>query len=505
VSDHFQIQLRAMRAALALVAVLFLVPLLTPRLSYAQDLQAGADSFARYCAGCHGPEARGGQGPSLLGPAYPHGSDDPSVTRTIRDGFAEGGMPSFGDVLSESQIGSVVAFLREKRASAPAQSTRPPVVRGYEPLGVPKGVVKTELHDFRVQTVAHVGEPYGFAFLPDGRILITEVAGNLRMVEKGRLLPEPVPGAPKGNAQGLRGGGGRSLLDVILDPDYKSNGWIYLVTGHAVKDAQGKLAARARINRGRIRDGRWIDNQVLTEFSIDVTTGLRMAFDSKRFLYIGTSFPDPDYVAPADLGKTPPQLLSSPWGKILRMTADGKAPPDNPFINTPGAFPYVYALGIRAPLGLAVDRKGQLWESEDGPRGGDRLNHIRAGRNYGWPVSTWGHRYDAIPMPANPEQEGMEQPVVSWSPSPAISSIAVYDGKAFPRWRGNILVGSLKQMDLFRIVLDGDRPLVQETILHGVDRIRDIRVSAEGYVYVLTEGGQLLRMVPARSPRRRPV
>jgi glucose/arabinose dehydrogenase len=201
---------------------------------------------------------------------------------------------------------------------------------------------------------------------------------------------------------------------------------------------------------------------------------------------------------PSDLGKTPPQLLSSPWGKILRMTADGKVPPDNPFVNTPGAFPYVYALGIRAPLGLAFDRNGKLWESEDGPRGGDELNHIKAAHNYGWPVTTWGFRYDAIPMPANPEQEGMEQPVAAWSPSPAISSLAVYNGKAFPRWKGSMLVGSLKQMDLYRIVVDGDRLVLQETILHGVDRIRDVRVGPQGYVYVLTEAGQLLRLVPAR-------
>jgi len=467
-----------------------------PWLCYAQDAQAGADSFAQHCVVCHGHEARGGQGPALVVPSYAHGADDRSVARTIREGYPEAGMPAFGAVLSEPQIAGLVAFLRQKRAEAPP-STRVPVAFAYQPLGVPKGVVKTELHDFRVETVARVGEPYAFAFLPDGRILITESAGNLRIIDKGRLLPEPVPDAPSGNGLGLRGAGGRSLLDVIIDPDYKSNGWIYLVTCHSVKNGQGKLDGLARINRGRIREGRWVDNQVLIEFSIDVTTGLRMAMDPKRFLYIGTSFPDPDYVAPADLSKTPPQLLSSPWGKILRMTADGKAPPDNPFVNTPGAFPYIYALGIRAPLGLAFDSHGELWEAEDGPRGGDELNHIQAGRNYGWPVSSWGHRYDAIPMPANPEPEGMEPPVASWSPSPAISSIAFYDGQAFPRWKGSILMGSLKQMDLFRIVLDGDRPVVQETILHGVDRIRDVRVSPEGYVYILTDGKQLLRLVPA--------
>jgi len=478
------------------------VLLLLPGLSLAQNAQAGSGTYAKHCAVCHGREARGGQGPSLLGPTYAHGVDDQRVARTIRNGFTEGGMPAFGAVLSEPEITALVAFLRQKRAEAPP-STRQPVTRNYTPLGVPKGVVKTELYDFRVETIAKVGEPYGFAFLPDGRILITELAGNLRVVDKGHLQLEPVPDAPSGNGLGLRGGGGRSLLDIILDPDYKNNGWIYLVTCHGVKNAQGKLDGVASINRGRLLNGRWVDNQVLTEFSIDVTTGLRLAFDSKRFLYIGTSFPDGSYVAPAELGKQPPQLLSSPWGKILRMTADGKVPPDNPFVNTPGAFPYIYALGIRAPLGLAFDSKGELWESEDGPRGGDEINHIKAGHNYGWPVITWGHRYDAIPMPAHPEPEGpeqekMDQPAVNWSPSPAVSALAIYSGKAFPRWDGNFLVGSLAQMDLFRVVMDGERPVAQEIILHGVDRIRDVRVGPEGYVYVLTDGGQLLRLVPVR-------
>jgi glucose/arabinose dehydrogenase len=486
------------------LAIVLLVALSGSVPSWAQDAQLGSAAFASYCSSCHGVQADGGQAPSLLvGSAYARGSADQSVTRTIREGFAEGGMPAFGAVLSEAQIAGIVAFLHQLREAPAPPSTRQPVARSYEPLGVPMGIVKTELHDFRVQTVAQVGEPYGFAFLPDGRILITEVAGNLRIIEHGRLLPQPVPGAPRGNALGLRGGGGRSLLDVIIDPDYQSNGWIYLVTAHAVKNPEGKLAAQARINRGRIRNGRWADNEVLTEFSIDVTTGLRTAFDSKRLLYIGTSFPDPDYVAPAELGKTPPQLLSSPWGKILRMTAEGKVPADNPFLATPGAFPYIYALGIRAPLGLAFDRNGELWEAENGPRGGDELNHIRAGHNYGWPLITWGHRYDAIPMPAHPEPEGaevgkMDQPVLDWSPSPAVSAITFYEGKAFPRWKDNLLMGSLKQMDLFRIVLDGDRPVVQETILHGLNRIRDVRVSKEGYVYVLTDAGQLLRLVPAR-------
>ncbi|HXN11027.1 MAG TPA: PQQ-dependent sugar dehydrogenase [Steroidobacteraceae bacterium] len=484
-------------------AILVLVGVLAPMSSWAEAPPAGTETFVQYCAGCHGTEADGGRGPSLLSPRYAHGVDDASVTRTIREGFPEAGMPAFATALSDTQIDGLVALLRQKREAPPPPSTRLDVAQSYQPIGIPKGVVRTELHDFRVQTVAEVGQPYGFAFLPDGRILITEIAGNLRIVEHGQLLPDPVPGAPRGNALGLRGGGGRSLLDVLVDPDYATNGWIYLVTAHAVKNAQGKLDGFARINRGRIVNGRWTDYQVLTEFSIDVTTGLRMAFDAKkRLIYIGTSFPDGDYFAPETLSKLPPLLLSSSWGKILRISADGKVPPDNPFLDTPGAFPYIYAYGIRAPLGLAFDRNGELWEAENGPRGGDELNHIRAGHNYGWPLITWGHRYDATPMPAHPEPVGAEvgkfdQGVVNWSPSPALSSIAYYEGKAFPRWKDSLLVGSMKQMDLFRIVLDGDRPVVQEILLHGVNRIRDVRIGPEGYVYVLTDAGQLLRMVPA--------
>ncbi len=253
------------------LAVLVCVAALFPVAAPAQDAQLGSATFASNCQACHGAHADGGQGPSLLvAAAYAHGADDASVARTIHDGFSEGGMPAFGAVLSEAQISGIVAYLHQLREAPPPPSTKPNVVLDYQPLGVPKGVVHTELHDFRAETVAQVGQPYAFDFLPDGRILITEVDGNLRIVEHGRLAPDPVAGAPRGNALGLMGGGGRSLLDVLVDPDYAHNGWIYLVTAHAVKNAQGKLDGFARINRGRIRNGRWMDYQVLTEFSIDV-------------------------------------------------------------------------------------------------------------------------------------------------------------------------------------------------------------------------------------------
>ena len=158
----------------------------------------------------------------------------------------------------------------------------------------------------------------------------------------------------------------------------------------------------------------------------------------------------------------------------------------------------MFSYGHREPLGFAFDADGELWEAENGPRGGDELNHVRAGRNYGWPAITWGHRYDARPIASNPDQPGMEQPVVSWVPAPAVSAVAVYSGKAFPRWKGSLFVGSLKQKTLYRVVVRADRAVLQETILTDVDRIRDVAEGPEGYLYFLTDSGDLFRIVPAK-------
>ena len=469
--------------------------MLAPGLARSQDAKAGGQTYAQLCASCHGAKARGGEGPDLTGHIYMHGADDQSVAHSIRDG-QPGGMPSFRASLSDSDIGNLVSFLNERRNDP----TNPPLDHPYafKPTA-PKGVIKTDVESFRVQNVAKVGTPYGFAFLPDGRILITELSGSLRVVEKGRLSPTPIADAPTGGVEGRRGQPGRNLLDVAVDPDYKHNGWIYLSSAHPVKSAAGERHAIARITRGRIRNGHWEDSQILTEFPIESATALNMAFDAERNLYIGVSWPDYMLVTPENAPKTPPQMLSSSLGKILRMTADGKVPADNPFVGKGDAFPYIYSYGNRAPLGLAFNRNGELWETENGPRGGDELNHIKAGRNYGWPGSSWGLRYDDLPAQAVPEQKGVEQPVINWSPTPAVSAITFYYGNAFPRWKGDLIMGSLKQTDLFRIALDGDRPVLQEIILHALGRIRDVKVGPDGYIYVLCDEGNLVRLVPARK------
>jgi glucose/arabinose dehydrogenase len=402
----------------------------------------------------------------------------------------------------------VVEFLKGK-ARGPDGPVLVPDGQGRTRAGsyaaqVPTGAVQTSVHDFRVERVAKVGDPYALDFLPDGRILITEILGRLRIVDKGRLLPEPVHGAPTGDITGMPQPQKRPLLSIAVHPDYEKNGWIYLLHARAATSAVPETTNLVTITRGRLRDGRWVDSRDIFSVPTQKTNSLRMKFDSRGYLYVGTPYDRSDHPVADSFARYegpgkdwPSQDLANPMGKIFRMKDDGSVPADNPFVDTPGANPYVFSYGHRESMGLAFDEQGELWQSEDGPRGGDEVNHIRKGRNYGWPLITWGHAYQARAVVAYPEAEGMEQPVVSWAPSPAVSDIEYYAGAAFPRWRGSFLVGSLKQRDLFRMTVQGDRVTLVETVLHDLHRIRDIAVGPEGFVYLLTDGGDLVRLVPA--------
>jgi glucose/arabinose dehydrogenase len=355
------------------------------------------------------------------------------------------------------------------------------------------------LENFRVESLAKVGPPYAFAFLPDGMLLISETAGQLRMFANAKLLPNPVAGAPRGDITGMTNWFRRANLSIAVHPDYSSNGWIYLMTARTMAKPKLEGAPIAiTIHRGRLKNGRWADNEDVLTFSSHNTDSLRMKFDDKGFLYVGTPFSYRDYEGAGE--DEPSQDLTRPEGKILRIGDDGKVPADNPFVSQAGAFPYIWSYGHREPSGLTFDGEGQLWNVENGPRGGDELNRVRKGHNYGWPVITWGHRYDAVPVGSNTARLGMEQPVVSWVPSPAVSDVEWYDGAAFPRWKGSFLVGSFKQRDLFRVTVEGPRATLIETVLHNVDRIRDIATGPDGMIYLLTDSGDLFRMVPV-EPR----
>jgi glucose/arabinose dehydrogenase len=259
--------------------------------------------------------------------------------------------------------------------------------------------------------------------------------------------------------------------------------------------------------RGRIKDGAWVDQQTIWKTDVENYTGMpdmaaggRIAFDGKGHVFLSVGIKGGSEFAGV-------QDLKVPYGKILRLNDDGSIPKDNPLVGVAGALPAIWTYGHRSPEGLEFDsRTGKLWETEMGQRGGDEVNLLQAGKNYGWPLVSKGLKYDGTPVDYGNalniqfDINTLQGPVVDLTPSPAVSSFVIYDGKAFPRWKGNLIVGTLKATELYRLVVDGDRVVHRETLLAGLGRIRDVAVGPDGNLYLLLEhasGGRIVRLVPA--------
>jgi aldose sugar dehydrogenase len=354
--------------------------------------------------------------------------------------------------------------------------------------------VATRDHRVRIVTVASgLAHPWSLAFLPDGRMLVTERPGRLRVLAKdGSLDPKAVEGLPRVDAQGQGG-----LLDVVVHPDFGRNGWIYWT--YAQRDADGLNGTE--LARGRLAGGpgnyRVEQVQVLFWMQPKSSTGLhfgsRLVFDRKGMLYMTLG----------DRGEMQrAQDLGDHRGKILRLTDEGKPAPGNPFLGDGKARAEIFSYGHRNVQGAALHpRSGELWAAEHGPQGGDELNLVRAGVNYGWPVITYGVNYGiGTKIGEGTSKPGMAQPEKYWVPSPALSGMAFYEGDRFPRWRGDVLLGALRGQALIRVRLDGERVVGDEFMLAGaLPRVRDVRVGPDGYVYLLTDerDGTLLRLEPA--------
>lgn len=353
-----------------------------------------------------------------------------------------------------------------------------------EPAGAQ--VHRSDAEDFRLEVITDKLEhPWGMAFLPDGGILVTEKPGRLRLVRDGVLDPTPIAGIPDVYDRGQGG-----LLDVALHPGFARNGLIYLSYSKP-----GPAGATTAVIRGRLADDRLDDLEEIFEAEAWADGGRhfgsRLAFDRSGYLFVTIGERGQMDAA---------QDLSNHQGTTLRLHDDGRVPDDNPFVGRGDALPEIYTYGNRSPQGLTVHPEtGELWQTEHGPRGGDELNLIRAGANYGWPVITYGINYNGEPISDIQEQEGMQQPLHYWDPSIATSGIAIYDGDRFPGWRGNVFVGGLRGQQLARLDVDGTRVIAEETLLEGMDRIRDVRSGPDGYLYLLTDAGQgrLIRLVPA--------
>lgn len=332
-------------------------------------------------------------------------------------------------------------------------------------------------------------------WLPGGDILVTERPGTLRVVRDGRLLREPVTGVPDVFAAGQGG-----LMEVSLHPDFAENNLLYLTHSEGVRGSNHTVLAR-----GVYRDGALSD--VRTIFEVEQMKsgtqhfGSRIVWleDGTMLLAIGDGG-NPPVRYQGELIRKQAQNPGAHLGKILRLDENGEAVDDNPFVDRRGAAPEVYSWGHRNIQGMAIDREsGRVWVTEHGPRGGDELNHVRAGENYGWPEVTFGREYSGRKITDQTSAPRFVDAALVWVPSKAPSGLEFYSGDAFPQWRGDLFSGGLVTKDVWRIDLNGERVVKQETISIG-KRVRDVRQGPDGMLYVLTDedNGQLLRIVPAR-------
>jgi aldose sugar dehydrogenase len=362
------------------------------------------------------------------------------------------------------------------------------------PLGAGPFVFDTaEQHKVRVTVVTKgLSHPWAIAFLPDGNMLVTERPGRIRVIRDGVLDPTPIAGVPR-----VRTDGNGGLMDVALHPQFATNRLIYFTYTKPVENGKGTPS----LARGRLEGGALIDvKDLLVPEAYEGNSGLngRVVFGQDGMVYMSTG---------GNIGKVA-QEPSSLRGKILRLRDDGSVPPDNPFADRAGYRPEIFTLGHRNTLALIVHpQTGALWNNENGPNGGDEINIILPGRNYGWPLVSFGRDYPGPRISEHPTREGMESPLVAWLPQIAAAGMAVYTGDRFPAWRGNVFVGSMRTGGipgtghLERIVFNAKtEELRRESMLNELkQRIREVRQGPDGLLYLLTDedDGAMLRIEPA--------
>jgi glucose/arabinose dehydrogenase len=460
----------------------------------AQELPRDAEKlYALLCANCHGAKLEGGQSGSLIDPIWKHGDGgEAHLTRLIVEGAPDAGMPGFGPLLDAPRVDALVNFIRA-RAETGAVAAAAAEPRAEESSS---GSTATDADTaFKLETVVEGLEvPWSFTFLPGSRdVLVAERDGRLRVVRAGRLLPDAIRDTPRVMAEGQGG-----LMIVQAHPDYATPGrdWIYL----AFSDPSGRdRDSMTAVVRGRIRDGRWTEEQQIYRAPREFYRGSVFHFGTRLVFHDGYLF-----FAIGDRGAPPhAQDLGRPNGKIHRLHDDGRVPVDNPFVDHPEALPSIWSYGHRNPQGLAMrygegDSTPQLWSTEHGPRGGDELNLVRRGANYGWPLVTFGINYNGTKVSDETTRPGLESPVVHWTPSVATCGLIAYSGEVFPAWKGDLFAGALAGQELRRIVIKGEQVVSQKVIVSNQGRVRSVQQGPDGLIYLAFEQpGRIVRLVPA--------
>jgi len=454
--------------------------------------------YSTTCSGCHGVTAEpGARGPSLFAQGFLDGRSDAQIVSAITDGVPGTAMPSFKTLLFPDEISQMPAYLRIRGGIVNRHVGAVPDIDGKQ--------FQTQKANFKAETLVRgLDQPWGLAFLPDGRAIFTERAGRLRFMDKNGTISEPVKGTP---SVFVRQDGG--MLDVALHPDYAKNGWIYLsystvppgYTPEPGSETAPNLAppTMTYIVRGKVNaKNEWVDQQILFNPPADSYRnsadhyGSRFLFDHKGHFFWSMG-------ERHDMQMS--QNLASPLGKIHRLNDDGTVPKDNAFVHTPGALGSIWTYGHRNPEGLAFDPATHVfWETEHGPTGGDEVNIIEPGKDYGWGVASMGLEPGISRLHAT----GMTDPIAFYNPSIGPSGITFYTGNRFADWKGNLFITGMVGEKLIRMEIKGRQIISQETVIQDYGRVRDVVQGPDGLLYLLLQnmngdpkGGSIVRLVPA--------
>jgi aldose sugar dehydrogenase len=453
-------------------------------LALAQSVEA---LWANNCLLCHGQRGQGGpMGTStLLDSEYLTDGTDRDLFNSIKEGHPDRGMQPFGETLSDPQIYGLVVYIRELQHRA-----NPPRRTG-------QGPVQTQHHTYTVERIVEreLSTPWSLDFFPDGSLIIANRNGDLRTFRDGRLS-RPIEGTPA-----VRNLGQGGLMEVRLHPGYSENGWVYLSLADPIGEGRRSLGM-TKVVRGKIAGGRWQNEETIFQADTDhyspstIHFGCKFAFDpsDSGILFFTIGERGADRLA---------QDLSRPNGAVHRVRDDGSIPADNPFVQREDAVKSIWSYGHRNPQGLAFDLDGNLWSTEHGPRGGDELNLIKKGLNYGWPLVSFGIQYPGQPLTTPwPDLQGLEHeiemPVDVWTPSIAASGLTVVTGGMFPEWRGDLLAGGLNGACIDRIRIRDGTVVERERILQGLGRVRDVTCAPDGSIYIaLNDPDHIIRLVRA--------
>lgn len=436
--------------------------------------QTPEHNYAEFCASCHGAKMD-----AFVDRKWQYGQSESDLFKAIKFGYEDDGMPAYAVSLSDQEINELVIYIKEGIQNVDQYN--------FNDKKNANGKFRSEEFAIKLDTLATgLERPWGITFLKNGNLLIGDRNGDLfERTKKGQLIP--IKGLPP-----LKEVGQGGLMDLEVHPNYNENGWIYLSYTKPHPD-DAKMVTTA-VTRAKLQDHTLVEKEEIFE-ALPYSTrrhhfGCRMEFDRDGYLFLSVG----------DRGNRDvnPQALDNHCGKIHRIHDDGSIPDDNPFVNNPDAKHSIYTYGNRNAQGVAMNPvDGSIWEHEHGPRGGDEINIIEKGVNYGWPVISYGINYNGTIFTEETEREGMQQPVMYWLPSIGACGMTFVKSDKYPNWENNLLSGSLRFKYLERAVVEGDKIVHTEKILENIGRLRVVEVGPDGYIYVgVEEPGLVFRLLP---------